>query len=464
MNENTKVTSTKLGAKLWTSIVLFGLIGQIAWNIENMYFATFAQNLFQDTGKFGNIYYIATTLMVILSAVTATVTTVFAGGLCDKVGKRKPFVAFGYIIWGVTIMLFATIPLDFGADKAAGVIAMLVVFDCVMTFFGSTANDAAFNTWLTDNTDVTNRGLVNAVLSILPVFAMVLTMGIAMFTFDKGAEDPSMYRLFFIIIGIIPVVVGILAVFTMKDSDNIIKNQNPGYLKETFYGFRPEVIRENKMLYVTLTAACLLGIAQQIFMSYLINFITKTLGITDYLMPLAVVIVGVAVIAGVAGVLFDKFGRKNFYIPLLAIVVAGMLLIYFMKFIPSSAYLALLIVGGMLLLGSTMALSAGLSSTFQDYIPKGYEGRFQGVRMTFQVLIPMIIGPIISLIIGINSFDPKDEVATTAPPFEIFLAGAVVAVLAFIPIFFVRKDANRLRESLIAAKETNEEIAVEPAE
>ena len=461
MDENKKVTSTKLGAKLWTSVVLFGLIGQIAWNIENMYFATFAQNLFQNSEKFGSTYYVATTLMVILSAVTATATTVFAGGLCDKVGKRKPFVAFGYIIWGITIMLFATIPLDFGADKAAGIIAMLVIFDCIMTFFGSTANDAAFNTWLTDNTDVTNRGLVNAILSILPVFAMVLTMGIAMFTFDKGAEDPMMYKVFFIVIGIIPIVAGIIAIFMMKDSNDIIKNQNPGYLKETFYGFRPQVIRENKMLYVTLTAACLLGIAQQTFMSYLINFITKTLGITDYLMPLAIVIIGVAVIAGVVGVLFDKFGRKNFYIPLLAVIVAGMLLIYFMKFIPSSAYLALLIVGGMLLLGSTMALSAGLSSTFQDYIPKGYEGRFQGVRMTFQVLIPMIIGPIISLIIGINSFDAKDKVAATAPPFEIFLAGAIVSILALIPIFFVRKDATRLRNSLISIKEESAEPNLE---
>ncbi len=28
-----------LGPKVWTSILLFGLIGQIAWVVENMYFS-----------------------------------------------------------------------------------------------------------------------------------------------------------------------------------------------------------------------------------------------------------------------------------------------------------------------------------------------------------------------------------------------------------------------------------------
>lgn len=33
-----------LGGKVWTSILLFGLIGQIAWVVENMYFSRFMQN------------------------------------------------------------------------------------------------------------------------------------------------------------------------------------------------------------------------------------------------------------------------------------------------------------------------------------------------------------------------------------------------------------------------------------
>lgn len=456
---NTPVKSTPLGRKVWFAAILFGLVGQIAWMIENMYFATFAQNLFDDADKFGNMYFVATTLMVIFSAITATVTTIFAGSLCDKTGKRKPFITGGYIVWGLTIMLFAAIPLDFSSSATAGIIAMLVIFDCVMTFFGSTANDAAFNTWVADVTDVSNRGKLNTVLSIMPVLAMVLAIVLAMFTFDKGAENAFMYKLFFIIIGIIPIVAGVLSIFFLQDSPNIVKNSNPNYLKETFYGFRAKVIKENKMMYITLSTVCILGIAQQVFMSYLINFIEKTLGITDYILPLGAVIVLSAILTGIAGIFFDKLGRKHFYMPMLGVVVGGTLLIYLMKFMPQSAYLPLIIVGGVLMMGCLFCMGGALSSTFQDYIPKGYEGRFQGVRMCFTVLIPMIIGPIISLAIGINSFDVKDEVAITSPPFEIFLAAAIVAIFAFIPMYFVRKDSDRLRKTLFEERDAQNQTA-----
>ena len=33
-----------LSAKTWISIFLFGIIGQIAWVVENMYFSRFMQN------------------------------------------------------------------------------------------------------------------------------------------------------------------------------------------------------------------------------------------------------------------------------------------------------------------------------------------------------------------------------------------------------------------------------------
>ncbi len=460
-----KVKSTPLGGKVWISAIVFGLVGQIAWVIENMYFATFAQDLFEDATKFGNLYYVSTTLMVIFSAIVATATTIFAGGILDKVGKRKPFIAYGYIAWGVTIMLFAAIPVDFDATAGIGIVAMLVIFDCVMTFFGSTANDAAFNTWVADVTDTTNRGKVNTILSLMPVFAMVLAIVVAMFTFDKGGDrvdaitgdfikgDPFMYKLFFIILGIIPMVSGVLAVFTMKDSPNIIKNQNPDYLKETFYGFRPEVIKDNKLMYVTLSAMCILGIAQQTFMSYLINFIEKTLGITNYILPLGIIIVGAAILTGLGGVLFDKFGRKHTYFPLLTLIVVGALIIYLMEFMPKSSYETILIVLGIVLMGGILCMGGALASSFQDYIPKGYEGRFQGVRMCFTVLVPMIIGPIISLAIGINSFDPLDPVAKNQPPFLLFLAAAIIAVFAAVPIFFIRKDADRLRSVLVKERD-----------
>ena len=463
--------STPLGKKIWACAIVFGLIGQIAWVVENMFFAKFGQDLFDTRG---NLYFTVTTLMVILSAVTATVTTIFAGGLIDKTGKRKPFITVGYVLWGVTIMLFAAIPIDFSDDRSWGIITVLVVLDCVMTFFGSTANDAAFNTWVADVTDVSNRGKVNTILSVMPVIATVLVFGIGMFTYDSGAtvtnelgevikvpifeRDPLNIKLFFIIMGIFPMIGGLLSFFMMKDAPGIVKNANPNYLKETFYGFRPSVVKENKMMYVTLGTVCLLGIAQQIFMSYLINFIEKTLGITNYILPLAVIIVVGAVITGVLGVFFDKCGRKHFYYPLLAILVVGAIVVYCMKFMDSSAYLPILIVGGSVLLGAILSVSGALTASFQDYIPRGAEGRFQGVRMCFTVLIPMALGIGIAQAVGVNSLDAHSA-GQMQPPFELFLAAAIVVACAAIPLFWVRKDSDRLRSELMSRKAAAEEDA-----
>ena len=443
--------STPLGGRVWISVVAFGLVGQIAWVVENMYFSTFAQDIFANSGR-TDMSYLVTTLMVWLSAVTATVTTIFAGGWCDKTGKRKPFVAYGYIGWGLTIMLFAAIPMKADATKIAGVAAMLIAFDCVMTFAGSIANDAAFNTWVIDVTDTTNRGRINTILALMPVFATIIVFIGLGNLYDATATSNW---LFFVVLGAIPMASGIVAVFLMKDSPDILKNTNPDFLKETFYGFRPSVAKENKMLYVCLTTFALLGISQQTFFSYIINFVQNTLELGDsFAIPLAVIILGSAAITGVTGFLSDKFGKKHFIYPMLAVAIVGTLMMYLLKFMDKAVWLPLAYVIGILMLGSLLGLSGILMSSFQDYIPKGYEGRFQGVRMCFCVLIPMIIGPLVTLILGLN--DTDTGAAGFAPPFSMFLAASIIAALALVPAYFVRKDAARLRETALRQIEEEE--------
>ena len=447
-NNNTgSVKTTKLGAKVWTCALVFGLVGQIAWSVENMYFATLAQDIFSNVHR-QDLATIVSTLMIWLSAIAATATTIFAGGFIDKIGKRKPFIAYGYLAWGATIMLFAAIPMSPTGNAIGLVAALLVIFDCIMTFFGSTANDAAFNTWMTDVTDTTNRGKVNAVMSVFSIVAFVIVFVLAMFLYNaKNASN----ALFFIVLGAFPIIAGVIAIFVLEDSPNIIKNSNPDYLKETFYGFRPSVIKDNKMLYVCLSASCILGISQQTFFSYLINFILNTLGIKDFILPLAIVIVLAGAFTAVTGMLYDKFGRKHFYIPLVIIVIISTLVIYLMKYMPQSSYVYVLVIAGTFMLGSLLSGGSALMASFQDYIPKGAEGRFQGVKMCFTVLLPMLIGPLITMIINLMKVD--NQSVDYLPPFEIFLAAAIIAVFALIPIFFVRKDSERLRNDLLKTKE-----------
>ena len=114
-------------------------------------------------------------MMVSASAVTATLTTVLMGALSDKLGKRKVFMCGGYLAWGVSILGFALLKVDLigamfpmAASAMAIGVTLVIVLDCVMTVFGSTANDAAFNAWLTDSTDHTNVGNLTSCSSAFP--------------------------------------------------------------------------------------------------------------------------------------------------------------------------------------------------------------------------------------------------------------------------------------------------------
>ena len=166
----------KLSPRVWRTLVLVGLVGQFAWTIENMYFNVYLYNTIStDPG------YISA--MVGWSAAAATLTTLLMGALSDRVGKRKLFICGGYLLWGLSTAAFGLVTVENAAKlfpaaaATAAAAVMIVVLDCVMTFFGSTANDAAFNAYVTDITDNSNRGRAESVLTILPLISMLIIFG-----------------------------------------------------------------------------------------------------------------------------------------------------------------------------------------------------------------------------------------------------------------------------------------------
>ena len=174
--------STKLGIRKWLSFIIAGFVGQLAWAIENNYFNLY---VFDCTKE-----YIFIPIMTAASAVAATLTTLLMGALSDRLGKRKAFISLGYMLWGISIILFAFLDPKSSFNIVAGSVmasgTMIVIMDCVMTFFGSTANDASFNAFVTDNTDTSNRGKVESVLSVLPLMAMIVVVGLAGFLPKEG--------------------------------------------------------------------------------------------------------------------------------------------------------------------------------------------------------------------------------------------------------------------------------------
>ena len=136
----------KIGLRRWLMFILAGFVGQLAWAIENNYFNVY---VFDCTSEYGFI-----PVMTACSAAAATLTTLLMGAVSDRLGKRKLLISTGYILWGISIIAFAFLDphssITLVAHNAFLAGTLIVIMDCVMTFFGSTANDAAFNAFVTD--------------------------------------------------------------------------------------------------------------------------------------------------------------------------------------------------------------------------------------------------------------------------------------------------------------------------
>jgi len=85
--------------RFWFIIMAMGLAGHLCWNMENQWFNTFVY------AKIGGDVSVVT-WMVIVSATVTTISTFIFGTLSDRLGKRKRFVSIGYILWGVTTIIF----------------------------------------------------------------------------------------------------------------------------------------------------------------------------------------------------------------------------------------------------------------------------------------------------------------------------------------------------------------------
>jgi len=422
------MTKTKLSGKFWTSLVIFSLVGQIAWVVENMYFNVFIYKMFRASA--GDISF-----MVAASAVIATLTTIFIGALSDKLGKRKIFISGGYIIWGITICSFAFIRNDLisphltSAVSAASIgITLVIIMDCVMTFFGSTANDACFNAWLTDSTDATNRGSAEGINAMMPLVAILAVFG-GFMGFDL--DLPESWTAIFLIIGITVSVIGVLGIFIIKEPV-IDRSGNINYFSNIIYGFRPSVMRNNKILYLSLLAFAVFNISIQIFMPYLILYYEVSLGMENYVLIMAPAIIVAAVVTFFYGKLYDRVHFKAAIIPVLIMMAIGYVMLFLFR------GTALVFIGSLFMLSGYLSGMAVFGAVIRDNTPENKAGMFQGLRIVCQVLIPGIIGPAIGAAVLANAEQIVNSDGTTSfvPNANIFIA-ALIAACCIAPLLLV---------------------------
>ena len=417
--------------KFYLALVIFSLVGQVAWVVENMCLNVFIYKMFHASAQ-------QISLMVAASAITATVTTLLIGALSDKVGRRKAFICGGYILWGLSIWGFALIREDWvhstffpGVSSCISCLSLCVTFtialDCIMTFFGSSANDAAFNAWLTDATDETNRGKAEGINAMMPLVAILVVFGGFM---SLNQDLPETWTVIFGVIGTVVLALGVAGFFLIEDH-TVKTEENSRYFANIFYGFRPSVVKANKALYVTLIALALFNISVQIFMPYLILYYTESLGLENYVLIFAPAILVSAAFTAIYGRVYDNKGFQTAILPTLGLLAAGYILLYFVR------NTALVFIASLIMMCGFIGTGAVIGALIRDCTPKNKAGMFQGLRIVGQVLIPGVVGPAIGAAVLKNADTVVNSDGTTSfiPNENIFLAAliALLTVLIVLP-------------------------------
>ena len=458
--------TNKLSGRIWFNLFLFNLIGGIAWNLENMYFNTFLYNsVYAGASQSALAGTMAPTTaisrMVALSAITAVLTTFVMGTFSDRLRNRKVFISIGYIVWGAVTALFGFITRDniaaiFGLTDAVQILTFtvwaVIIMDMIMTFMGSTSNDSAFNAWVTDVTTTSTRPKVETAFLFVGFLSMAIVMGVGSFA-QAGTVS---YKVFFGGLGLLVVVSGIIGLFSLKEPEHKEpKEKNTSYWADLLYGFKPSVIKENSQLYLILASVCIFNIAFQVFFPYLFVYLqyvvlanTQNSALLSPISPALIIVAVIAIAAIIAGiVILMKLSDKNKFLGFMPGVI---LLIVGLFILSTGTSLYTILVGIAPTLVGYLLLTIQLNAAIRDFTPPEKTGLFQGIRMIFVVLLPMVVGPVIGDIACRNAgatYTNEFGVETIVPDATMFIYSAIIAILVFVPLLLLKKKGLEKKEN-----------------
>ncbi|HTX90645.1 MAG TPA: MFS transporter [Anaerolineales bacterium] len=422
-------SKSSLPAKTWIAIILLGFSGQLAWGVENQYYNTFMYNKITPDPR-------PISWMVAASAVAATLTTILMGTLSDRTrsgwGRRRPFIVFGYLAWGIFTAIY---PLASFFHPVMLAVGMAILFDCIMTFFGSTANDASLNAYITDVTSTENRGRVMSVVELLTWVAILVVYGGSGPIIDKLG-----YFVFFYAIGGLVLVLGLVGSFFIHEEPIAEKPQGTywGQLADSFHW---KTLVENREFFLVLLGISLWAIAQNIFFPYLIIYLQHYVQLdttSSSITIAACILIGGIALAYPFGLLVDRWGRKPVALLAVAAEMIGLILFSLVK------SLVPLIITGILWLGPLTAWTIATGTWSKDLFPDDKRGQFAGFYLFFWVMLPMILGPLTGGWLG-TTYGIKtviDGQAAYIPTPLLFQVAGAATLLAAIPLFLTKKQKS----------------------
>ena len=150
----------------------------------------------------------------------------------------------------------------------------------------------------------------------------------------------------------------------------------------------------------------------------------------EYVFIMAPAVILASVFTALWGKIYDKRGfRFSALISVLLLMAGYILLFAFKTKLP-------VFIGSLLMMSGYLSGMADFGAVIRDHTPVGMAGRFQGLRIVFQVLLPGFIGPWIGAWVLRNAeyITNSDGTASFLPNANIFLA-ALIAAIALTPLF-----------------------------
>ncbi len=417
--------SPSIPLRTWIILTALAITGQIAWAVENSWFNTFVFDTITPDPR-------PVAWMVAASAITATLTTLLMGTLSDRTrsrwGRRRPYILIGYVLWGLSTILFPTTAYIKTTSLA---ILMVVVMDSLMTFFGSTANDAAFSAWTADIASSNSRGRVEGVLNMSVFIAQVISLTAAGMLIDQVG-----YFIFFYVLGGIVMLVGLVAGSLLRDAP-ILTREPPrrSFWAEFAELFSLDTLRQNRQLFTLLLFIMISSIGMQVSFPYLIIYLNNYIGVSksEFSVIGGAVMVGSALLSIPFGILADRFSKR--WMMAIAIIASslGGVALSLVKTLP------LLALTGLLWQAFAVAGSVASVAWLKDLLPEQNRGKFLGIRMIFWIAIPMVLGPWIgsNLIQNFGIPTVVNGEAGFIPVPIIFQVGSAIALLSLIPLFLI---------------------------
>ena len=434
MKEKTKASVLRFWILVWG----LGIAGQLCWNIENQWFNTF---VYAKIAKDPTII----SFMVAVSAIATTVATFIFGTMSDRKGKRRPFIAIGYILWGLFTILFGTTEfIGKGGSTVLLAGTAVVLADALMSFFGSMGNDAGFNVWLNDKMNENNRGHIGAALATQPIIGTII--GTVAGGILIGRNDN--YMRLFIIMGGLVILCGVLALFLVQDEPGLRPNRRGSFRDQLFSAFNYREMMKNKELLWVFLVLTVYFIAFNVYYPHVGNYMIYYLGFSPDTIG---IIQGVALILGMLSVIpASRLLNKNRFVAaasiaiILSVVGVGILGLFGRPGnVDPTTILNWNLLIGMFFFGCGYIMFMQVTSVWMKQLfPEEAKGQFEGFRIIFFVLIPWVVSPLIAnpIIKSNGQITDTNGMAAYLPTHVLFLISTGLIVLTFIPLIFASRE------------------------